>query len=92
MPLLLTQSMPSSFVSTSGRSKPCSSVARKFEQKRWKLRSELIAYEPLRTPPDFWCSRSLLTSEFVKSLKPDPVPVAWLNVYGNGTVEVSWLT
>ena len=52
----------------------------------------MIAYEPLSTPPEFWCSRSLLTSEFVKSLKPEPLPVAAVNVKGNGTVEVSWFT
>ena len=28
----------------------------------------------------------------MKSLKPDPVPVVLLKVYGNGTVDVSWLT
>jgi hypothetical protein len=32
----------------------------------------------------------LLTSELVKSLEPLPLPP--LNVYGNGTVEVSWFT
>ena len=37
LPARFTQSMPSSFVSSSGRSKPCSFVARKFEQKRWKF-------------------------------------------------------
>ena len=31
---------------------------------------------------------SLLTSELVKSLKPTPVAP----LYGNGTVDVSWLT
>jgi hypothetical protein len=34
-PSRLTQSIPSSFVNTSGRSKPFSLSARKFEQKRW---------------------------------------------------------
>ena len=63
-------------------------MARKFEQKRWKFSSDGITYEPLSTPPDFWCSRSLLTSELVKSLKPTPVEP----VNGNGTVEVSWFT
>ena len=37
LPARFTQSIPSSFVSSIGRSKPCSSVARKLEQKRWKF-------------------------------------------------------
>ena len=34
-PSRLTQSIPSSFVKSSGLSKPFASSARKFEQKRW---------------------------------------------------------
>ena len=34
VPVRLTQSMPSSLVSSSGRSNPCCRVARKLEQKR----------------------------------------------------------
>ena len=79
-PLRLTQSIPSSFVNSIGRSNPCASVARKFEQNRWKFWSDVIAYEPLRTPPECCCNRSWLTSAFVKSLKPLPVPVVLLKV------------
>ena len=35
VPVRLTQSSASSFVKRIGRLKPCSRVARKFEQKRW---------------------------------------------------------
>ncbi len=51
--------------------------------------SDVIAYEAPLTPAVLESSRNLLTSAFVKSLNPVPVPVAWLKVYGNGTVDVS---
>ena len=47
---VLTQSTPSSLVRSSGRSKPCSAVGMKFEQKRWK-RAELgMTYDASSTP------------------------------------------
>ena len=73
------------------RSKPCSVQARKLEQKRWKPSSLEITRFDVSTPALCWLSASIDTSAFRKSFC-EFASVGAAGVYGNGTVEVSWLT